>query len=158
MSLAFLLDRYDRTLPSYEQHAFVQMKFTLVHDEPLHVGWERVRAFALQYLAGERRLAAVLVLHNPGAAGSGNAPHIHVIVPARQLTANRFGATDKRLCLNQGQGECWGAWQALLAKGGVGDPVKQPRSDPAAGETSRQPWPAGRGAGPACGAGSAAFA
>lgn len=119
MNLAFLLDRFDRTLPSYEQHAFVQMKFTLLGDEPLHVGWERVRAFALQYLAGERRLAAVLVLHNPGVAGSGNAPHIHVIVPARQLTANGFGATDKGLCSDRGQEECWAAWQVLIGKGGA---------------------------------------
>lgn len=119
MNLAFLLDRFDRTLPSYEQHAFVQMKFILPGDEPLHVGWERVRAFALEYLAGERGLAAVMVLHNPGIAGSGNAPHIHVIVPARQLTANGFGATDKGLCSDRGQEECWAAWQAFLEKGGV---------------------------------------
>lgn len=119
MNLAFLLDRFDRTLPAYEQHAFVQMKFTLPGCEPLHVGWERVRAFALEYLAGERGLAAVIVLHNPGVAGSGNAPHIHVIIPARQLTANGFGATDKGLCSDRGQEECWAAWQALMAKGGV---------------------------------------
>lgn len=119
MDLAFLFDRYDRTQPSYEQHALVQMKFTLADSEPLHVGWERVRAFALQYLAGERGMAAVLVLHNPGAAGSGNAPHIHVIVPARQLTANGFSATDTRLCSDQGHEECWAAWQAHLQKGGV---------------------------------------
>lgn len=119
MSLAFLLDRYDRTLPSYEQHAFVQMKFTLPGHEPLHVGWEQVRAFALQYLARERGLATVLVLHNPGAAGSCNPPHIHLIVPARELTANGFGATDKRLCSDIGQEECWAAWQDFLQEGGA---------------------------------------
>lgn len=119
MHLPFLLERYDQTLPSFEQHAFVQVKFTLPATEPLHVGWERVRGFALEYFARERGLAAILVLHNPGTAGSCNPPHIHLIVPARELTTNGFGATDKRLCSDLGQEECWAAWQVFLGKGGI---------------------------------------
>lgn len=109
--IAHLLARFDETLPSFERHAFVQVKIGLPADEPLHVGAEKVRAFARRHFAIERRLAAIIVTHAPALAGSSNQPHVHVIVPSRELGPNGFGVTSYRLCSDSGQQEAWEAWK-----------------------------------------------
>ena len=112
--IAHLLGRFDATLPAFERHAFVQVKIGLPEDEPLHVGAEKVRAFARRHFAIERRLAAIIVTHAPAIAGSSNQPHIHVIVPARELGPNGFGITLHRLCSDSGQQEAWEAWKPYV--------------------------------------------
>ena len=109
--IAHLLARFDATLPAYERHAFVQVKIGLPETEPLHVGAEKVRAFARRHFAIERRLPAIIITHAPAVAGSSNQPHIHVVVPARELGPDGFGVTVHRLCSDTGQQEAWEAWK-----------------------------------------------
>lgn len=109
-----LLARFDASLPAFERHAFVQVKIGLPDTEPLHVGAEKVRSFARRHFATERRLAAILVTHAPGVAGSSNTPHVHVVVPARELGPNGFGVTVHRLCSDSGQQEAWEAWKPYV--------------------------------------------
>lgn len=112
--IAHLLARFDATMPAFERHALVQVKIGLPDHEALHVGADKVRAFARRHFAIERRLAAILVTHAPGIAGSSNQPHVHVIVPARELGPNGFGVTVHRLCSDSGQQEAWEAWKPYV--------------------------------------------
>jgi hypothetical protein len=112
LNLEHLVTRYDEMLPKFEYNAFAHVKIALSSDEPHQIGWERVRAFSRQYFTLDRKLATILVLHAPGIACSSNTPHVHVIVPARQLGPNGFGETDRLLCTDPGQQAIWTAWEA----------------------------------------------
>ena len=62
-----LVDRFDDTLPPYEQHAMIHVKIMLDPAEAWHVGFERVRSYARNHFAD--RFATVLIAHIPGLAG-----------------------------------------------------------------------------------------
>ena len=82
--------------------------------EPMHAHWERVRSFAHQRLAIDRRLAVILVGHVPAHAGSRAANHIHMVIPARELTAQGFGAGLGRFASDRGLplfATEWASWR-----------------------------------------------
>ena len=114
--LRYLLERYDATQPAIERNGYAQFNIILASDRPLHAGWELVRAWALRYFVRELQLAAVLVLHAPFLAGSANEPHVHILVPARRLTANGFGPHARNTCSDVGASEALANWLAF--KGG----------------------------------------
>ena len=62
-----LVDRFDDTLPPYEQHAMIHVKIMLDPAEAWHVGFERARSYARAYFAP--RFASILIAHIPGLAG-----------------------------------------------------------------------------------------
>ncbi|MEW9853901.1 hypothetical protein [Novosphingobium sp. M1R2S20] len=108
--LDFLLERFNRTLPPFERHAFIQVKVTLDPREPWHAGYERVRAYARSHFA---RHAVILVAHVPGTAGlDGNGSHVHCVVLSRPLGINGFGGACHHLCSDKGHADAWAAWQA----------------------------------------------
>ncbi|WP_298671500.1 hypothetical protein [uncultured Sphingomonas sp.] len=107
-----LLARYDEMLPLFARHAFAQITIDLDRSEPLHVGYERVRSYASSFTHSCH--AVILVLHQPALALSANAPHCHLIIPARFLTAGGFGAAATALCSDPGHRSAWQAWQAHL--------------------------------------------
>ncbi|WP_260598226.1 hypothetical protein [Sphingomonas endolithica] len=107
-----LCERYEATaLPDLKNLALV-ITIRLRGPKPMHVHWERVRSFAHQRFATERRLAVILVAHVPAHAGSRAANHIHLVVPARELTAQGFGAGIGRLASDRGLPEIAGEWAA----------------------------------------------
>lgn len=109
MDLGFLLERFDKTLPPFERHAFVQTKISLDPNEPWHVGYERVRSYARNHFT---RHAVILVAHIPGTVGlEGNGSHIHCIVPSRLLGINGFGGACHHLCSDRGHVDAWMAWE-----------------------------------------------
>ncbi len=111
--LDFLLDRFDRTLPPYERHAFIQVKVSLDPSEPWHAGYERVRAYARSHFAHH---AVILVAHVPCTAGlDGNGSHVHCVVLSRRLGINGFGGACHHLCSDKGHADAWAAWKAHLA-------------------------------------------
>lgn len=112
MSLDHLLTRFDASLPVFERNAYAQVTIDLPRDAPLHLGWERVRSWARQHFPVERSLAAILILHAPHLALSANAPHIHVIVPARRLGANGFGEHARDVNSDEGHRDALGSWLA----------------------------------------------
>jgi hypothetical protein len=111
-SIPYLFQRFDEMLPSFERHAFVHVKLTLSGAEPVHAAFEKVRSFAWQHFAVERRLAALVIVHVPGVAGVSNPRHAHCVIPSRAISADGFMETNYRVCSDTGQQEAWQAWEA----------------------------------------------
>lgn len=105
-----LFDRYDRT-PHFQRTAFVQIKIDLPADEAIHVGWERVRKYARDYLAGTLGRPVFMILHRPGLAGVNRVDHIHLIVTDKTLGPNGFVGNSYPFCSDEGHTMCWDAWQ-----------------------------------------------
>lgn len=85
----------------------------------LHVMFEEVRAVA-RLLVETRGTPAMVVQHVPGAAGSRNSPHCHLLVPVRTLggIGDGWGAYDEVLETDQGQQLIWDAWQTVRSSAG----------------------------------------
>lgn len=124
-SIAELIAAFD-SVPPLLHDVMAELKFILRTGTAPHHAYEAVRGFALHHFAGERGLAAMLVLHLPGRSGSSADNHIHLFVPARQITGLGFGANAGKLVHDQGFREvvaAWGAWQQSISdaqrKGGA---------------------------------------
>lgn len=109
-----LSERYESSaLPETKDLAIVAT-IRLQGAEPMHAHWERVRSFAHQRLAIDRRLAVILVGHVPAHAGSRAANHIHMVIPARELTAQGLGAGLGRFASDRGLpvfATEWASWR-----------------------------------------------
>lgn len=109
-NIDFLLQRFDETLPPFENHAMVQVKLALDESEPWHSGYERVRAFARDHFAD--RFPVILVAHIPGTAGlEGNGSHVHCIVLSRFLSVNGLRGACHLLCSDRGYAAALSAWR-----------------------------------------------
>lgn len=105
-----LVDRFDDTLPPYEQHAMIHVKIMLDPAEAWHVGFERVRSYARAHFA--HRFATVLIAHIPGLAGlTGQGNHVHCAVLSREITINGFGGACTDLCSDRGYEAALAAWR-----------------------------------------------
>ena len=87
-----LSERYESSALLETKDLAIVATIRLHGAEPMHAHWKRVRSFAHQRLAIDRRLAVILIGHVPAHAGSRAANHIHMVIPARELTAQGFGA------------------------------------------------------------------
>ncbi len=109
--LAFLLRQVEETLPPYERHVMIQLKLALDPEEPWHVGYERVRAFARHHFVSQR-FAVILVAHVPSVAGlDGHGSHVHCIVLSRRLGINGLEGACYKLCSDRGCAEAFAAWR-----------------------------------------------
>lgn len=118
MDLGYLLQRYDSMLPAAERTGFAQFTLTLPPDQPPHRGWEQARAWVRSYFVRQEQLAALMVLHLPYLAGSSNASHIHIVVPARRLSVNGFTGQARDVCSDSGCKEAWNAWLSFQMETG----------------------------------------
>jgi len=110
-TIAELLAAFD-SVPPLRRDVMVELKFILRSDAAPHHAYEAVRGFALAHFAGERGLAAMLVLHLPGRSGAAGDNHIHLFVPARRLTQEGFGTHAGNLVHDDGFVEVCEAWNA----------------------------------------------
>lgn len=117
--LAYLLHRYDQTLPDTERTGFAQYTIDLDVERPVHACWEEVRAWVRVYFVQELQLAALMVLHMPHLAGSANASHIHILIPGRKLTVNGFGMHARSACSDEGYKDALASWLAHQKKEAV---------------------------------------
>ncbi len=115
--LAHLLQRYDTMLPAVERNGYAQFTLTLPAGQPAHVGWEQVRAWVRSYFVCQQQLAALMVLHLPYLAGSPNANHIHVLLPARRLSVHGFSGHARDVCSDQGCREALASWLEFKKEG-----------------------------------------
>ena len=115
--LDHLLARFDATQPSIERNGFAQFTIDLSSDLPLHASWEDIRAWVRSYFVSRLQLAALMVLHAPFMAGSANDPHVHILLPARRLSANGFGLHARDVCCDEGHAEAQRDWNAFRAAG-----------------------------------------
>lgn len=110
-SIAESIAAFD-SVPPLRRDVMAELKFILRAGAAPHHAYETVRGFALKYFAGERSLAALMVLHLPGRSGATGDNHIHLFVPARRLTAEGFGAHAGNLVHDDGFVEVCEAWEA----------------------------------------------
>lgn len=80
---ARLLGLMDECAVPHEKALLVYLTLPLIEADRIHTGWERARAFVRERFARDRGLAAMLVLHAPGRAGSSNPLHAHVLIVPR---------------------------------------------------------------------------
>lgn len=115
-SLAHLLERYDSTKPLTERTGYVQFNIYLPPERPIHAGWEKIRSWAMSYFVQKLQMAAILVLHAPYQAGSGNASHVHVIIPGRRVAANGFAQTARDVCSDAGAADAIAHWRSFTSE------------------------------------------
>lgn len=112
-----LIKLYDAT-PPIRSEVMVEVKISLTKEEPAHQIWEQVRSFAMNEFALKRSLSAVLVMHRPDLAGSNNPRHVHILIPARELTIDGFSAKAEQLGCADGHRAIWEAWCEHVANTG----------------------------------------
>lgn len=80
----------------------------------LHDAWETARAFTLERLVRIHNVAAVCVMHVPARAARAGAPHVHVLIPAREVLVTGFGKFARPLATDEGRELLdteWAAWR-----------------------------------------------
>lgn len=79
----------------------------------LHEAWALSRGFAAQ-LVHDHAVAVVAAMHVPARAAKPGIPHIHLMIPARQLLPSGFGKFARSLATDDGRGViemAWAAWR-----------------------------------------------
>ncbi|MXP41877.1 hypothetical protein GRI75_09510 [Altererythrobacter soli] len=121
-------DWYDpqRLARAYDEQGFslvdlvvvVTLRFPEVEALPqplrLHDVWEMTRAFTLERLVRAHNVGAVCVMHVPARAARPGAPHVHVLIPAREVLPTGFGKFARPLATDQGRELLdaeWAAWR-----------------------------------------------
>lgn len=84
----------------------------------MHHCWRESYAFASEAFAQKRQLPVVAVQHRPGAVGSSNPPHVHLLVGPRQLDGTGFRGYAHDILCNEGQQILFEEWTAFLASSG----------------------------------------
>lgn len=87
---------YERTANEHQKDLVIHCKLLVDGYQPLHHWWEAARMFATDTLVKAHQLSVIMVLHDPPATGyiSAVAPHIHLMAPARRLSARGFRETS----------------------------------------------------------------
>ena len=96
----------------------VTLRFPAVEMLPqgmkLHEAWEMARAFTLERLVRVHNVAAICAMHVPARAARPGAPHVHVLVPAREVLPTGFGKFARPLATDEGRELLdleWAAWR-----------------------------------------------
>lgn len=79
----------------------------------LHHCWRESHAFAHAAFAQKRRLPAVIVQHRPGAVGSANPTHVHLLVGPRHLDGTGFRGYAHDILCDEGQQILFDEWKAF---------------------------------------------
>lgn len=109
-----LCERYEEQACNNLKDLLVMITLRFPNPDRLHRTWEDVREFALERLCHERNLAVIAAMHLPVEVGSTNPPHIHLMVPARELQCFGFGPFVRPLAADAGKGivaDEWADWQ-----------------------------------------------
>ncbi len=86
---------YDEAVLGHQRDLIIALTCYVDDGFPIHAGWEQARAWVREALVEQRHLAAMMILHLPSAAGSANAPHVHILASARQALGWGFGGFAK---------------------------------------------------------------
>ncbi len=80
----------------------------------LHEAWEMARAFTLERLVKVHNVAAVCVMHIPARAARPGPPHVHLLIPAREVLVTGFGKFARPLATDEGRvllDTEWAVWR-----------------------------------------------
>jgi len=107
-----LLRLADACAVDHMQALLVYLTLPFLAGESIPAGWERCRAFVRENFARDRHLAALLVCHAPGRAGSPRPPHCHALIIPRRIEALGIGhgVYDRELVHDQGQALVEALW------------------------------------------------
>jgi len=96
----------------------VTLRYPEVETTPqkmrLHEAWDNAAIFAWSKIVQPYNVAAVCVMHVPARAARPGAPHVHIMVPARELLPSGFGRFARPLATEEGRDIMdreWGAWR-----------------------------------------------
>ncbi|WP_338501453.1 hypothetical protein V6R86_01600 [Sphingomonas kaistensis] len=113
-----LTERYESQRLPGQRDLMILFTVRFSRADTFHAQFETARSFAWTKLCVERRLAVVLVQHQPGLSGYVEGkPHVHMLIFSRELHDSNFlGFTD----LLKGPPKAilaaeWAAWLAKLA-------------------------------------------
>lgn len=93
---------------------------TVPQTMKLHEAWERAREFTQKRLVAVYGVAAICVMHVPARAARFGAPHVHVLLPARELLPSGFGKFARPLASDEGReimDREWAAWRTETIHG-----------------------------------------
>lgn len=80
----------------------------------LHEAWRISQEFVWSRVVCEHRVAAISVMHVPARAARPGSPHVHILIPSRELLPTGFGKFARPLGTDEGRGlmdEEWAAWR-----------------------------------------------
>lgn len=86
----------------------------------LHEAWRIAQEFVWKHIVCEYRVAAISVMHVPARNAGFNPPHIHVMIPARQLLPTGYGLFARPLATEEGRDLMDQAWSAWRKEHGLG--------------------------------------
>lgn len=84
----------------------------------LHEAWTLSQGFAGQ-LVSDHGVAVVAAIHVPARAAKPGLPHVHLMIPARQLLPSGFGKFARPLATDEGRALVEKAWIAWREAGDV---------------------------------------
>lgn len=120
-----------RLANSYDDQGFslkdlvviVTLRFPEVEACPqtmrLHEAWEMARAFTMQRIVSPHGVAAICVMHVPARAARPGPPHVHILIPARELLPTGFGRFARPLATDEGRSLMDQEWMAWRQQHGV---------------------------------------
>jgi hypothetical protein len=109
---AILFPRYRDELLEREKAMLVTVTLRFPDTGFRHEMMEEARSFAVDRLVRARRLSTLVVLHVPGAAGSANMPHVHLVALAREHHGWGFGPYVRPVTSRGAQTLLFEEWQA----------------------------------------------
>ena len=80
----------------------------------LHEAWRISQEFVWSRIVSEHRVAAISVMHVPARAARPGSPHVHILIPARELLPTGFSKFARPLGTDEGRDlmdEEWAAWR-----------------------------------------------
>jgi hypothetical protein len=86
----------------------------------LHEAWRISQGFVWDRIVCEYRAGAISVMHVPARNAGFGVPHVHVMIPARQLLPTGFGQFLRPLASEEGREIMEKAWTAWWKENGLG--------------------------------------
>ena len=86
----------------------------------LHEAWRISQEFVWSRIVSEHRVAAISVMHVPARAARPGSPHVHILVPARELLPTGFSKFARPLGTDEGRDLMDQEWAAWRKENGLG--------------------------------------
>jgi hypothetical protein len=110
-----LLIAIEESACAHEPSLLLYLTLSFPEATRLHHCWRESYAFADAAFAQKRQLPVVIVQHHPGAVGSSNPAHVHLLIGPRQLDGTGFRGYAHDILCNEGQQILFDEWTAFRA-------------------------------------------
>ena len=86
----------------------------------LHEAWRMSQEFVQSRIVSVHRVAAISIMHVPARAARTGSPHVHVMIPAREVLPSGFGQFARPLGVDEGREVMDREWAAWRKENGLG--------------------------------------